>query len=111
MGEGFQSGTEFGYETIILTENNLRMLFDDSDDSNDTFPSNDWQIEINESSNDGENHFAINDITAVSLELEYNIGGAEPLLLPAGSNITLATYASASLIFDGTSWLVISLNN
>ena len=57
------NGEDFGFETMILKENNLRILFDDSDDPNGTMPANDWQIEINNSSNGGDSFFGINDIT------------------------------------------------
>jgi len=56
-------GEVFGFNTLILKENNLRILFDDSDDPMGTMPANDWQIEANSSSNGGSSHFAILDIT------------------------------------------------
>ncbi len=53
----------FGFDTIRLRENNLRIKFDDTTDANSTFPSNDWQITINDSTNGGLNKFSIDDIT------------------------------------------------
>lgn len=52
----------FGFSTIILKENNLRIRFDDTSASG-SFAANDWELEANESANGGTNHFAINDIT------------------------------------------------
>ncbi len=49
----------FGFSTIILKENNLRIKFFDT--STGTFPSNDWTLEANSSANGGTNHFAIVD--------------------------------------------------
>ena len=63
VGTDTPNGQVFGFDTIILKENNLRILFDDSDASGGTMPANDWQIEINDSSNGGDSFFGINDIT------------------------------------------------
>ena len=63
VGTDAVNGEDFGFNTFKLKENNLRILFDDSDDPTGTMPYNDWQIEINESSNGGESHFAILDVT------------------------------------------------
>ncbi len=55
------NGESFGFETIRLKENNLRIKFVDTSSSS-SFPTNDWQITINDSSNGGANYFAIEDI-------------------------------------------------
>lgn len=52
----------FGFDTVRLKENNLRIKFEDT--SVGTFPSNDWEIEINASASGGSNHFAIRDVTS-----------------------------------------------
>jgi hypothetical protein len=75
VGQDIVNGENFGFNTLILKENNLRILFDDSDDEAGTFPANDWQIEINETSNGGTEHFAVNDIT----------GGVTPFKIIAGA--------------------------
>jgi len=55
------NGESFGFDTIRLKENNLRIrAFDTS--STASFPTTDWEIMFNESSNGGANVFAINDI-------------------------------------------------
>ncbi|MEO1517110.1 MAG: tail fiber domain-containing protein [Bacteroidota bacterium] len=53
----------FGFDTQRLKENNLRLHFDDTSASA-SFPGNDWRIVINDSSNGGDNYFAIEDATA-----------------------------------------------
>lgn len=53
-------GEVFGFDTIILKENNLRIFFNDTSTSSN-FPTNDWGIEANDSSDGGENYFAIID--------------------------------------------------
>lgn len=63
IGNDIVNGEVFGFNSLILKENNLRILFDDADSSSGTYPANDWQIEINEANNGGTSHFAVKDIT------------------------------------------------
>ncbi len=60
VGVDCPSSPSFGFNTIELRENNLRLKFFDTSNSA-SFPSNDWTLEANESSNGGSNHFAIVD--------------------------------------------------
>lgn len=53
----------FGFDTIILKENNTRIFFNDTSTS-PGFPANDWAIEINDSASGGRSHFSIVDRTA-----------------------------------------------
>ena len=57
------NGESFGFDTLRLKENNLRIHFLDTSTSA-SFPSTDWRIRINDSSNGGANYFAIEDSTA-----------------------------------------------
>jgi hypothetical protein len=57
------NGESFGFDTIRLKENNLRIHFDDTSNSA-SFPDNDWRIVINESANGGAEFFAIQDATS-----------------------------------------------
>ena len=52
----------FDFKTIILKENNNRIYFDDT--SINPYPSNDWSLDANSSTNGGLNYFAIRDATA-----------------------------------------------
>lgn len=63
----------FGFDTIRLKENNLRIKFEDT--STGSFPSNDWQLTANDSANGGQNKFSIEDIT----------GGKVPFTVLAGA--------------------------
>jgi len=63
VGIDCANGESFGFDTERYKENNLRIHFDDTSNSS-SFPSNDWRIEINDSSNGGSNYFAIQDATA-----------------------------------------------
>jgi hypothetical protein len=53
----------FGFDTIRLKENNLRIKFQDTSSSS-SFPTTDWQITVNDSLNGGANWFGIEDIDA-----------------------------------------------
>ena len=68
------NGESFGFDTIRLKENNLRIRFVDTSNSA-SFPSNDWQLTANDSSNGGLNKFSIDDID----------GGRTPFTVEAGA--------------------------
>jgi hypothetical protein len=56
-------GESFGFDTLRLKENNLRIHFDDTSASAG-FPANDWRIIANDSASGGANKFAVEDSTA-----------------------------------------------
>ena len=51
-GQDCVNGESFGFDTIRLKENNLRIKFQDTSNSA-SFPTNDWQLTANDSSNGG----------------------------------------------------------
>lgn len=61
VGEDCNNGESFGFDTIRLKENNLRIRFQDTS-TTASFPGNDWQITANDTSNGGANKFSIDDI-------------------------------------------------
>lgn len=61
VGQDCVNGESFGFDTIRLKENNLRIKAQDTSNSG-SFPSNDWQLTFNDSSNGGQNKFSIDDI-------------------------------------------------
>lgn len=64
----------FGFDTIRLKENSLRIRFDDT--SKDAgFPANDWQLTANDAPAGGLNKFSIDDMT----------GGKTPFTVEAGA--------------------------
>ena len=63
VGTDCSDGEVFGFDTIRLKENNVRIKFQDTSNSA-SFPTNDWQITINDSANGGENFFAVDNIDA-----------------------------------------------
>ena len=68
------NGESFGFDTIRLKENNLRIKFDDTSVAA-SFPRNDWQITANDSANGGQSKFSIDDIT----------GSRTPFTIEAGA--------------------------
>ena len=57
------NGESFGFDTLRLKENNLRLNFDDTSTSA-SFPRNDWTIIANDSANGGASYLAFEDRTA-----------------------------------------------
>jgi hypothetical protein len=74
VGGDCVNGESFGFDTIRLKENNLRVHFYDTS-STSTFPTNDWRILINDSANGGASYFSIEDSTK----------GTRPFTVEAGA--------------------------
>lgn len=68
------NGESFGFDTIRLKENNLRIKFDDTSVAA-SYPRNDWQITINSSANGGGSYFRVDDIS----------GGRSPFTIEANA--------------------------
>ncbi len=68
------NGESFGFDTIRIKENNTRLHFQDTSTSA-SFPSNDWRIVANDTSNGGANYLAFEDATA----------GRQPFRVEAGA--------------------------
>jgi hypothetical protein len=60
VGFDCANNENFGFDTIRLKENNLRIKFEDT--SAGSFPSNDWQLTANDSASGGQNRFSIDDV-------------------------------------------------
>jgi hypothetical protein len=60
MGFDCVNGENFGFDTLRLKENNLRIHFQDTSSSG-SFPTRDWRISINDTANGGANKFSIED--------------------------------------------------
>lgn len=63
VGTDCSNGENFGFDTLRLKENNLRLHFDDTSVSG-SFPRNDWRIVANDSANGGAEYLAFEDATA-----------------------------------------------
>ena len=85
------NGESFGFDTLRLKENNLRINFDDTS-SSASFPGNDWRIVINDSSNGGGNYFAIEDSTAGSIPFRVEAGApANTLYVESTGDVGIKT--------------------
>ncbi len=82
IGLSCANGENFGFDTLRLKENNLRIKFQDT--SGTSYPTSDWQLTANDSFAGGLNKFSIEDIDA----------GRSPLTIEAGA-------PSHSLYVDG----------
>jgi hypothetical protein len=63
----------FGFDTIKLKENNLRLYFDDTS-ATAGFAANDWRLIANDSASGGANYFAIEDSTAARIPFRIEAG-------------------------------------
>ncbi|HVZ51225.1 MAG TPA: hypothetical protein VG986_04615 [Pseudolabrys sp.] len=81
----------FGFNTLVLKENNLRIFFDDTSVSAG-FPANKWQITVNDSASGGANFFAVDDVTGGNTLFKLNAGArANAFVLGSNSKIGLGT--------------------
>ncbi len=92
-------GENFGFDTIRLKENNLRIKFEDTSVSS-LFPTNDWQITINDSADGGLNYFAVEDIDH----------GYKPFLIEAGAGANAFYIDSHGKVGLGTSVPIVELH-
>ena len=89
----------FGFDTLRLKENNLRIKFIDTSSSS-AFPTNDWQITVNDSANGGLNRFSIDDIDS----------GKTPFTIVAGAPANSMYVASNGNLGLGTSTPIVDLH-
>jgi len=83
----------FGFDTIVLRENNLRIFFDDTSVSAG-FPANKWRITINDSGSGGANFFSVDDATANRSVFKITAGApANSLFVASSGNVGLGTAA------------------
>ena len=73
VGMDCVNGENFGFDTLRLKENNLRIHFDDTS-SSASFSDNDWRIVINDTTNGGAEYFAVEDATAGKKIMQLNAG-------------------------------------
>jgi hypothetical protein len=61
VGFDCADGESFGFDTIILKENNLRIYFNDTSYTA-SYPTNNWRITVNDSTNGGASYFSVDDV-------------------------------------------------
>ena len=59
IGMDCSTSESFGFDTLRLKKNNLRIKFDDTSNSA-SFAANDWELTANDSANGGSNRFSHN---------------------------------------------------
>jgi hypothetical protein len=64
----------FGFDTIRLKENNLRIKAEDT--SVGSFPTNDWQLTFNDSASGGSSKFSVEDITGAKVPFTITAGAS-----------------------------------
>ncbi len=74
VGLNCTSDEDFSFDTVRLKESNLRIKFEDTSTSAN-FPSNDWQLTVNDSESGGANRFSIDDVD----------GNTTPFTIEAGA--------------------------
>lgn len=67
------NGESFGFDTIKLKENNLRIKYEDTSTSVG-FPTNDWQLTANDSASGGLSKFSVDDITGARTPFTIEAG-------------------------------------
>ncbi|BAN00368.1 hypothetical protein YM304_00540 [Ilumatobacter coccineus YM16-304] len=105
VGIDCQNNESFGYDTIRLKENNLRIRFVDTSNSG-SFPTNDWQITVNDSTNGGLNKFSIDDLDGGSTPFTIEAGaGTDSLRVDDAGRVGLGTAnpATQAHVVDGNS--------
>lgn len=91
IGQDCVNGESFGFDTLRLKENNLRIKFQDTSVSA-SFPSNDWQLTANDSNNGGANKFSIDDVTGAKTPFTIEAGApSHSLFVDDGGRIGFGT--------------------
>jgi hypothetical protein len=84
----------FGFDTLRLQENNLRIKFDDTSTSSG-FPNNDWALQANETGSGGASRFMLFDETAGRIPLSVFAGApADALVITAAGEVRAAKFLS-----------------
>ena len=95
VGNDCVASPAFGFDTVILRENNLRLFFDDTSTAA-SFPPNDWRLTANDSSNGGASHFSIEDATAGRFVFRVFAGArSNALVVDAQGDLGLGTSTPA----------------
>ncbi|MDB2407675.1 tail fiber domain-containing protein [Jannaschia sp.] len=99
VGGNCVNGESFGFDTIRLKEDNLRIHFEDTSNSA-SFPGNDWRIIANDSTNGGANFLSFEDATA----------GRTPFKVEAGARANALLVSDSGDIGVGTANPVVSIH-
>lgn len=104
VGIDCDPNVNFGFDTFILHEDNLRIFFNDKSASAN-FPANDWRFTFNDSGNGGKNFFAVDDVTGGKTPFRVEAGNKSNTLFLKDSRVAIGHDAPAVElhILDGDS--------
>ncbi len=92
------NGENFGFDTLVVKENNVRILFNDTSTSA-SFPKNDWRLIANDTANGGGNFFSIEDATAARRIFTLDAGApTNSLYVDSTGRIGIGTSNPATLL-------------
>ena len=94
VGFDCANGESFGFDTIRLKENNLRIGFVDT--STGTFPTTDWEITANDSSSGGASYLAFLDRDASMVPFKVMAGSRSDALYVNNYSIGIGTASPTS---------------
>ena len=100
IGMDCVNGESFGFDTIRLKENNLRIKAQDTSNAAG-FPTNDWQITFNDAANGGQNKFSIDDVDS----------GRTPFTIEAGAASNSLYVASSGRVGFGTTTPLVEVHS
>ncbi len=92
IGQDCVNGESFGFDTIRIKENNLRIKAQDTS-TTASFPTQDWELTFNESDNGGENKFSVTAVSPIS-SIPFTIedgAGNNALYIDDGGEIGFGT--------------------
>lgn len=85
------NGESFGFDTLRLKENNLRINFNDTSNSG-SFPTRDWRIVANDTSNGGAEYLAFEDSDAGTIPFRvFGGAGNNALIVDGQGDVGLGT--------------------
>ncbi|MEM7586975.1 MAG: hypothetical protein AAF560_26525 [Acidobacteriota bacterium] len=91
IGTDCANGEGFSFDTLRIKENNVRLHFQDTS-STGSFPSADWRLTVNDSSNGGAEYFAIEDDTNNRIPFRIETGAqANNLYVESDGDVGIKT--------------------
>ncbi|MEM6793839.1 MAG: tail fiber domain-containing protein [Acidobacteriota bacterium] len=91
LGVDCSSTESFGFDTLRIKENNVRLHFEDTSTTGN-FPGNDWRISINDSSNNGDNYYSVQDATANTTPFRIDAGApSNSIRVDSDGNLGIGT--------------------
>lgn len=98
VGQDCANGEPFGFDTLRVKENNVRIAFIDTSTSA-AFPSTDWQLRANDTHNGGANHFSIDELSSGTTPFRVNAGAPDwALYVDSNGHIGVGTDTPEQLI-------------